>query len=176
MSPSEPESQILSISLPDQSATERLARAVAALLQPGDVLALAGELGAGKTCFARAAINALPGPDGAAVDAEEVPSPTFTLVQLYERAPATIWHFDLFRLEAPDEALELGLEEALAGGISMIEWPARLGSLLPRDRLELTFEYAERPEARLARIVPQGSWQQRASALRRLVETLEPVA
>ena len=112
------DSDEIAVALPDQATTERLARALARHLRRGDVIALEGELGAGKTCFARAAINALPRPgeDPANVLSapEEVPSPTFTLVQVYERAPAPVWHFDLFRLEAPEEALELGLEEAFA--------------------------------------------------------------
>src|SRR3546814_13591165 len=82
-------------------------------------------LGAGKTALARALIRALPGPAGAA--AEEVPSPTFTLVQIYERRPAPVWHFDLYRLDSAAEVEELGFSEALAGGLALVEWPERLG-------------------------------------------------
>ena len=98
------------------------------------MIALKGELGAGKTSFARAFIRARGGDD------DEVPSPTFTLVQIYELPGATIWHFDLYRLRDPEEAWELGIEDAFRDGISLIEWPERLGALLPARRLEIALE------------------------------------
>ena len=152
--------------LPDLAATERLGRALAAILRPGDVVALYGDLGAGKTALARALIRALPGPEGAAE--EEVPSPTFTLVQTYERAPAPVWHFDLYRIEDPEEVHELGLSEALAEGITLIEWPERLGRLLPAQALSLTLGYvAEGDEgAREARLEGGGEWPERLAELR----------
>lgn len=104
-----------SYDLPDEAATAALAQLLAPLLRQGDVLALQGDLGAGKTTFARALINALEGP------VEEVPSPTFTLVQTYQRGELEIWHFDLYRLEDPEEAWELGIEEAFSEGVSLIE-------------------------------------------------------
>lgn len=116
--------------LADEAETEALARAFARLPRRGDVVALRGDLGAGKTAFARALIRALTGPD------EEVPSPTFTLVQQYESDPP-IWHFDLYRLSGTDEVVELGWEEALAEGCALVEWPERLGALLPPDRFEV---------------------------------------
>src|SRR3546814_10429878 len=116
----------------DLAATESLGRALARLLRLGDVIALSGDLGAGKTALARALIRALPGPQGAAD--EEVPSPTFTLAQIYERRPGPVWHFDLYRLESAAEVEELGFSEALAG-IALVEWPERLGALLPADAL-----------------------------------------
>ncbi len=120
------------IALPDQEATERLAAALAPLLVPGDVVALGGDLGAGKTTLARALIRTL-----AADPDEEVPSPTFTLVQSYETPAGPVWHFDLYRLAGPDEMLELGWDEALATAIVLVEWPERLGPLLPAGRLDL---------------------------------------
>jgi tRNA threonylcarbamoyladenosine biosynthesis protein TsaE len=121
--------------LPDEAATARAAAELAARLRPGDVVALRGDLGAGKTAFARAAIRALVG------DAEaEVPSPTFTLVQTYEAPAGTVWHFDLYRLTDPAEVWELGWEEAAAGGIVLVEWPERLGGLLPPRRIEAALE------------------------------------
>src|SRR5579884_1615816 len=117
------------IDLPDEAATTALAARLAEQARPGDVIALRGDLGSGKTTFARAFIRALGG-------GEEVPSPSFTLVQLYELAAATVWHFDLYRLRSPEEAWELGIEEAFAGGIALIEWPERLGALLPERRLD----------------------------------------
>jgi tRNA threonylcarbamoyladenosine biosynthesis protein TsaE len=134
--------------LPDAAATAALARRVAALAKPGDVIALKGELGSGKTFFARAFIGE-----------EDVPSPTFTLVQIYDRPRGRVWHFDLYRLDAPEQAIELGIEEAFAGGISLIEWPERLGSLVPAERLEIRLSFAAAPEAREADIAGTGRWE-----------------
>jgi len=162
----------LVLPLPDLAATERLGRALAAILRPGDVVALHGDLGAGKTALARAVIRALPSPSGGAEGAaeEEVPSPTFTLVQTYERDPAPVWHFDLYRIEDPEETHELGLSEALDGGITLIEWPERLGGLLPAGALSLTLSYAKAgpdgdAEGREARLEGGGDWPQRLSEL-----------
>ena len=122
------------MSLPDEAATERLGATLAERLKPGDVVGLKGELGSGKTTLARAILRAAAGdPDLI------VPSPTFTLVEVYETPRGTYWHFDLYRLEAPQQAYELGWEEALAEGITLIEWPERLGPLLPRH-LSVTLE------------------------------------
>ena len=158
------ESQSLLLPLADDSATKALGRALAGLLRPGDVVALHGDLGSGKTTLARALINALPDAAGAPLE-EEVPSPTFTLVQVYERQPAPVWHFDLYRLTAPEEAYELGLEEALAEAVTLIEWPERLGSLLPRVRLDLRLCFVEDPSARQAALCGGGDWPQRLAAL-----------
>jgi len=121
----------VTLDLADEAATAALARRLAQAARPGDVLALRGDLGAGKSSLARAFVRALCGED------EDVPSPTFTLVQLYEFDGGTIWHFDLYRLEKPEDALELGVEDAFADGISLIEWPDRLGPWLPAARLEV---------------------------------------
>ena len=116
-----------SMSLPDEAATEQLGATLAQRLKPGDVVALIGGLGAGKTTLARAILRAASG-DAAMV----VPSPTFTLVEVYDTPRGTFWHFDLYRLEQPEQVFELGWEEALAEGIVLIEWPERLGPLLPK--------------------------------------------
>lgn len=127
----------LVLRLSDETATARLGAALARVLQPRDVVALDGDLGAGKTALVRALIRAATGnPD------EEVPSPTFTLVQTYERAvgagvSVTYWHFDLYRLESPDDAVELDIEEAFAEGVTLIEWPERLGPYLPPRALHI---------------------------------------
>ncbi len=150
----------ISLELPDVAATAALAQAVAGRVRQGDVIALFGDLGAGKTTFARAFIHPLSG--GAA---ETVPSPTFTLVQVYDRAPAPVWHFDLYRREQAEEVYELGFEDALAQGISLIEWPERLGPLLPRDRLDLRLAFADDPNARRAELSGHGTWAARGADL-----------
>ena len=149
----------LRIELADETATAALARRLAALSRPGDVIALSGDLGSGKTSFARAFIRAL-GSGG-----EEVPSPTFTLVQIYDVSDRTIWHFDLYRLARPDDVWELGLEEALADGVSLIEWPDRLGGVLPRERLDLALLPAGAPQARRAVLTPSPAWAARVAEL-----------
>ena len=116
--------------MPDAAATEAAAAALAAVARRGDVFCLYGDLGAGKTTFARGFLAAL------AVD-EEIPSPTFNLVLTYDTALGAVWHFDLYRLTRPDEVIELGIEDAFADGICLIEWPERLGSWLPERRIEI---------------------------------------
>ena len=145
--------------LPDLTATERLAGRVAALARAGDVIALAGPLGAGKTAFARAFITALV---GAPV---EVPSPTFTLLQTYATPGAAVWHFDLYRLERAEEAYELGIEEAFVDGISLIEWPERIAALLPAERLTVNLTEAADAGARHAELSGRGAWAARLAAL-----------
>jgi tRNA threonylcarbamoyladenosine biosynthesis protein TsaE len=140
--------------LADETATASLAAALAAGALPGDVLALSGVLGAGKTSFARFFIRAL----GVG---EEVPSPTFTLVQTYETTRGTVWHFDLYRLTSPEEVWELGFEEALIEGIILIEWPERLGALLPRERVDLTLAACASPQARVATLQGSAGWRVR---------------
>ena len=144
----------IAVELPDEAATRALGADVAGLAGPGDVIALKGELGAGKTTLARAFIRAR----GLS---EEVPSPTFTLVQVYDADGATIWHFDLYRLRSPEEAWELGIEDAFGDGISLIEWPERLGPLLPSRRLEIALVFADLPKARRAFLAGGSEWQTR---------------
>lgn len=124
---------IASLFLPDEAATDRLAKRLAPQLKAGDVLLLSGPIGAGKTHFSRALIRALLGQD------TEVPSPTFTLIQTYEGNGPEIWHADLYRLSHPDEVIELGLEAAFSTAICLIEWPDRLGDLTPANALRLAF-------------------------------------
>lgn len=138
----------ITVELADEAATMRLGEDLALALKPGDVLALSGELGAGKTTLARAAIRAL------ADDAPlEVPSPTFTLVQSYDTRPP-VHHFDLYRLSSPAEVAELGLEESLGEGAVLIEWPDRAGPLLPADVIGI--ELTHRSEGRLANVSGSG--------------------
>jgi tRNA threonylcarbamoyladenosine biosynthesis protein TsaE len=138
--------------LADEHATEALGAAIAHLLRPGDAVCLFGPLGAGKTTLARGLIRALTMPD------EEVPSPTFTLVQFYESDPP-LAHFDLYRLERPEEAYEIGLDDALEDGAALIEWPERLQGRLPPDRLDIVLSHEG--EARAARLQPHGAWEGR---------------
>ena len=147
------------VDLPDETATAALAARISALAASADVIALKGDLGTGKTTFARAFIRARGARD------EEVPSPTFTLVQVYELVPTAIWHFDLYRLQSSEEAWELGIEDAFSGGISLIEWPERLGPLLPERRLEITLAFGDRPDARQALLEPGTVWQARLTPM-----------
>jgi tRNA threonylcarbamoyladenosine biosynthesis protein TsaE len=146
---------VVALDLADEAATVSLADRIAPLARPGDVLALWGSLGAGKTVFARAFIRSRGDP------ADEVPSPTFTLVQVYEPGPGfigAVYHFDLFRLTAAEEAYELDIEEAFAEGVSLIEWPDRMGRLLPADRLDITLTQGSAPDARRVVLEGRESW------------------
>ncbi len=120
------------IALENEQATQRFAVDIANALEPGDFITLSGDLGAGKTAFARALIRHLANDPGIAV-----PSPTFTLMQLYELPRFTLAHADLYRLTSPDELSELGLDEIAATGIVLMEWPDRAGGRLPPDRIDV---------------------------------------
>ncbi len=122
--------------LPSPEATAGLARWLAPRMLPGDVLLLDGPIGAGKTHFARALIQHLLAAAGCV---EDVPSPSFTLVQTYHAAALEIWHADLFRLTGPDDVTELGLTDAFATALCLVEWPDRLGALAPPGALDLRF-------------------------------------
>jgi tRNA threonylcarbamoyladenosine biosynthesis protein TsaE len=139
--------------LPDAEATARLGEAVARLLKTGEAVCLWGPLGAGKSTLARGLVRALTSPD------QDVPSPTFTLVQFYEADGVALAHFDLYRLTRAEEAYEIGLDEALEDGAALIEWPERLEGALPGDRLDIEIEIVG--EARRARLVPHGAWKGR---------------
>ncbi|RED51405.1 tRNA (adenosine(37)-N6)-threonylcarbamoyltransferase complex ATPase subunit type 1 TsaE [Aestuariispira insulae] len=117
-----------------EPATAAFGQALAPLLEPGDCVCLWGDLGMGKSTLARSIIQATLGAD------TDVPSPTFTLVQSYEIPDGEIWHMDLYRLEEPEDALELGIEDAFADAVTLIEWPDRLGPWLPYDRLDLSIQ------------------------------------
>ena len=138
--------------------TARLAARLAPHLAVGDVIALAGDLGAGKTSFARGLLGALG-------HAGEVPSPTFTLVQVYDDLPISVWHVDLYRLAIADDLVELGLAEAMAGAIVLIEWADRAARQLPADRLEMRLDFADEETARLATLTGSGRWAGRLEAI-----------
>jgi tRNA threonylcarbamoyladenosine biosynthesis protein TsaE len=141
--------------LKDETATARLGARIAAALGPGEAVCLTGPLGAGKSTLARALVRALTSPD------EEVPSPTFTLVQFYEGPRLRVAHFDLYRLSNPDEAYEIGLDEALDEGAAVIEWPERLAGRLPPDRLDIEIVIGGDEAGRTVRITPHGAWEGR---------------
>jgi len=122
----------LRVALPDLAASEALAARLAPLLKQGDALLLSGDLGAGKTTFARALLR-----QGGVTG--DVPSPTFTLVQSYETPALVLYHFDLYRLKQPEEIEEIGFDEALADGAVLVEWPEKAASFMPREALRLTF-------------------------------------
>lgn len=143
--------------LNDEAATARLGEAIARALRPGEAVCLSGPLGAGKSTLARALVRTLTAPD------EDVPSPTFTLVQFYDGEALKIAHFDLYRLTSPDEAYEIGLDESLDEGAAVIEWPERLAGQLPPDRLDV--EIAIDGAGRSARLTPHGSWVGRVEGL-----------
>lgn len=143
----------ISIFLASEEATTHLARQIAPALRAGDVLLLEGPIGAGKTHFCRALIRARLGV------VEEVPSPSFTLVQIYEAPDVEIWHADLYRLSHSDEITELGLDEAFDSALCLVEWPDRLGALKPPGAIALSlsaegdgrraeFLFTGRPELR----------------------------
>ncbi|MDA5557347.1 tRNA (adenosine(37)-N6)-threonylcarbamoyltransferase complex ATPase subunit type 1 TsaE [Shimia sp. MMG029] len=136
----------LSLDLSSANATQDLAIRIGATLQPTDVLLLEGPIGAGKTHFARSLIQSL------LPVAEDVPSPTFTLVQVYETAESEIWHTDLYRLTSPDEVVELGLTDAFEEAICLVEWPDRLADLQPDNALFLSFSLGKDEGQRHLRI------------------------
>lgn len=142
------------LDLSDADATTRLGAAIAPRLAPGEAVLLYGSLGMGKSTLARGLIRALTRPD------EDVPSPTFTLVQFYESTPP-VAHFDLYRLTRPEEASEIGLDEALDEGCAILEWPERLGDdpsvWLGPDRLTVTL--ADNGEGRVASLSGAGVWE-----------------
>ena len=149
------------IALSDDTATTALGATIAPLLRPGETVLLRGPLGMGKSTLARGLIRALTRPD------EDVPSPTFTLVQFYDSDPP-VAHFDLYRLTAPEEAFEIGLDEALDVGAALIEWPERLGDDLDRmvGANRLAVEISEAETGRIAVLTGHGAWRQKVSNVR----------
>ena len=137
--------------------TAQVARDLAEKLRPGDVLCLEGDLGIGKSVFARALIRHITGNSSL-----DVPSPTFTLVQTYETPCGPLWHFDLYRIEEAEEIYELGWEDALSEAITVIEWPQRLAGLAPADRLTVSLSSsALEVDQRRISLIPHGTWTER---------------
>ena len=130
------------VHLPDPAATTALAERVAVVIRPGDTILLSGPIGAGKSHFARAVIQTLMARSGRI---EDVPSPTYTLVQTYTLPEGEILHSDLYRITSEDDLQELGLDEAFGQAICLVEWAERLGDLTPQDALSLTFDIPDAP-------------------------------
>ena len=152
----------LDLALPTPDHTTAFATALAQQLNAGDVILLSGGIGAGKTHFARAVIQSRLSAQGLV---EDVPSPTFTLVQTYDDGISEIWHSDLYRLTHPEEVEELGLIDAFETAICLIEWPDRLGELLPQSALNIAFSTgaaSDHPDLRHAQISgPSDLWETR---------------
>ncbi len=166
----ETEARAHRLALPDEAATARLAAALAPMFMAGDLVTLAGSLGAGKTTFARYVVRRLAGnPD------LDVPSPTFSLMQTYDTAQGRVVHADLYRLAGGSELAEIGWEEAGVGAIVLVEWPDRAGDELSGERLELTFEIdPENPSgARHVTINPHGNWPDRIARALQIAGFLE---
>jgi len=143
------------LTLRDPAATERLGHFIAGRLKAGDVVALDGPLGAGKSVLARAIIRHL------CPQEDDIPSPTFTLVQTYESAEGPpLMHFDLYRLDSPEDALELGIEEAFIDAVCLIEWAQRLGPYLPRTALNVAIDHGpDHADTRTVSLVGGTVWQ-----------------
>jgi tRNA threonylcarbamoyl adenosine modification protein YjeE len=148
--------------LPNEQATWRFMADIAAALEPGDLVTLSGDLGAGKTTFARALIRYLAGDETI-----EVPSPTFTLIQTYDLPRFALVHADLYRLSGAAELAELGFDDLPEGAVVLMEWPDRAGGFLPGDRLDITFTLVPQlgPDVRNVRYVGYGSFAARAERI-----------
>src|SRR3974390_1430086 len=157
-----PNGASFSVTLANEQATPCFMMDIAAALEPGDLITLSGDLGAGKTMFARALIRYLAGDETI-----EVPSPTFTLIQTYELPRFTLVHADLYRLSSAAELAELGFDDLPDGAVVLMEWPDRAAGFLPPDRLDITFTLAPTlgPEVRNARYTGYGDFAPRAERI-----------
>jgi N-acetylmuramate 1-kinase len=158
------------VMLPGERATARFAAEIALALEPGDLVTLSGDLGAGKTTFARALIRYLAGDHSI-----EVPSPTFTLMQTYELPRFVLVHADFYRLSGAAELAELGFDDLPAGAVVLAEWPDRAAGFLPADRLDIAFTLAPQlgPDARNARVAGYGAFAARTTRIAQLRGFLE---
>jgi tRNA threonylcarbamoyl adenosine modification protein YjeE len=150
----------LLLALPDREATRELGRRLARLIRPGDVIALHGVLGSGKTELARALLRARAGAE------IEVPSPSYTLVQDYRFADLMVRHIDLYRIQDAAELRELGLDAPAPGEAWLIELPERAAAMLPPDRLDLELRQGDAANARSAHLSAGAGWAQRLDELR----------
>ena len=164
MLPITPGGSSFMIALENEAATVRFVVDIANALEPGDLVTLSGDLGAGKTTFARALIRYLAGDMSIAV-----PSPTFTLMQAYELPRFPLVHADLYRLSGPGELTELGFDDLPENAVILLEWPDRAAGFLPADRIDIAFTLAPQhgPEHRNVRVTGYGSLPHARSASRR---------
>ena len=146
---------IKKIEIKNEAETQSLAKQIGDILEVKDFVALRGDLGAGKTSFSRSLIRSL------GQDDQDVPSPTFTLVQFYELPKFTLWHFDLYRIKHPEEIYELGWEDACHEGVVLTEWPENLGNLIPEDRIEIEIFFTGKDEERIVTIKGLGAMEER---------------
>ncbi|HEY1311295.1 MAG TPA: tRNA (adenosine(37)-N6)-threonylcarbamoyltransferase complex ATPase subunit type 1 TsaE, partial [Pseudolabrys sp.] len=162
MFPSTSGGHSFTVALADEAATRRLMVDIAAALEPGDLVTLSGDLGAGKTTFARALIRHFAGDETV-----EVPSPTFTLMQTYELPRFSLVHADLYRLSGPAELAELGFDDAPERAVTLLEWPDRAAGFLPADRLDiaLTLSPQQSETFRNARVTGYGAMAPRAERI-----------
>ncbi len=147
--------------------THDMAAKIAALVSVGEAITLRGDLGAGKTTFARYVIRALAGAE------VEVPSPSFTLVQTYDTLVFPLWHFDLYRLSKPEEALELAIEDAFIEAVSLIEWPEIIEEWLPEDRLDVHMAITPNGDGREMLLTAYGQWYNK---LEKIISNLQATA
>tara|TARA_B100000700_G_C14484526_1_gene596688 strand:- start:6 stop:533 length:528 start_codon:yes stop_codon:yes gene_type:complete len=146
--------------LASENKTSLFAKFLATISKPGDIYALRGTLGSGKTTVARYFIHSL------IEKMEEIPSPTFTMVQIYDALLCPIYHFDMYRLNQPSDSIELGIDEAFAEGISLIEWPEHLGPFLPNNRLDICMYLGRTEISRKIEIIAQNQdWTDRLKQL-----------
>ncbi len=138
----------------DEDGVMQVAKRFVGILSCGDVISLKGDLGAGKTFFAKALLKML-GYKG------EVPSPTFPLVQVYEELTPPVWHFDLYRLKTEEEVYELGIEEAFLNAVSLIEWAEKASHVLPKDLLEINITFTDNDNTRHITLTGNEKWQTR---------------
>lgn len=151
--------QIKTFSIHTLEDTQRFAKSLAPLLRPKDIILLRGDLGLGKTTLTRAIINEI------GLQAEEVPSPTFTLLQTYDTKCGPLYHFDFYRIRKPEEIYELGIEDAYAYGITLIEWGEKMGPLEPVKRALIIDMSMHGEERTFAVYSSNPVWQDRIKAL-----------
>jgi tRNA threonylcarbamoyladenosine biosynthesis protein TsaE len=150
----------IEINITSLTEMQHYAARIALLLKPRDLLALKGNLGAGKSTFVRALIQSLD------PNVQEVPSPTFTLVQHYEMKDFTIHHYDLYRLKDPNELYEIEIEDALEG-VTIAEWPDLLFALkLPFHQLLIEIDFGEKEEERILKLSYDEAWKERIDDLK----------
>jgi tRNA threonylcarbamoyladenosine biosynthesis protein TsaE len=140
------------INIDSLASLKTLAGKIASLANIGDIILLKGELGSGKTSFAKYFINSISKHD------QNVTSPTFNILQIYDCENFSAWHYDFYRIETEEEIVNLGLDDAFSNGVSIIEWPEKIRSFLPQASLEIHFSFTEKHNSRLLTISGSEKW------------------